>query len=86
MINMWEICDKGERIFIKNRLIELRKQNMIKQQHLADEMGVSRQTISSLEHERYNPSIELAFKLGKFFKCSIADIFLYEEDKDNNCK
>ncbi|MGL4873445.1 MAG: helix-turn-helix transcriptional regulator, partial [Clostridium sp.] len=41
---------------------------------------VSRQTISSLEKGRYNPSIILAFKIARYFNLSIEDIFIYEEE------
>ena len=44
-------------------------------------MGVSRQTISSLENGRYNPSIQLAFKLARYFGLSVEDIFIYEEEE-----
>lgn len=47
---------------------------------LAEKLGVSRQTIISLEKGRYNPSITLAFKLARQFNCQIEDIFIYEED------
>lgn len=47
---------------------------------LADVLGVSRQTISSLENGKYNPSILLAFRIAKFFDVKIEDIFIYEED------
>lgn len=65
---------------MKNRLEELRKQRGIKQEELAFAMEVSRQTISSLEKGRYNPSIILAFKLARYFDMSIEEIFIYEED------
>lgn len=65
---------------MKNRLEELRKERGIKQEDLAVALEVSRQTISSLEKGRYNPSIQLAFKIAKFFGLLIEDIFLYEED------
>ena len=61
-------------------MVQLRKEKRIKQQQLADMLGVSRQTIGSLENGRYNPSITLAFKIARFFGCSIEDVFLYEED------
>lgn len=64
---------------MKNRLEELRKERGIRQEELADALEVSRQTISSLEKGRYNPSIILAFKLARFFEKSIEDIFIYEE-------
>ena len=66
---------------MKNRLEELRKQRGIKQEDLAAELEVSRQTIGSLENGRYNPSILLAFKLARYFSMSIEDIFIYEDDK-----
>ena len=65
---------------MKNRLEELRKQKGIKQEELAVALEVSRQTIGSLENGRYNPSIQLAFKLARYFEMSIEDIFIYEED------
>ena len=49
---------------MKNRLEELRKQRGIKQEDLANALEVSRQTIGSLENGRYNPSVELAYKLA----------------------
>ena len=65
---------------MKNRLEELRKARGITQEELAALLEVSRQTISSLEKGRYNPSILLAFKTARYFGQSIEDIFLYEED------
>ena len=65
---------------MKNRLEELRKEHNIKQEELAAALEVSRQTIGSLENGRYNPSIVLAFKIARYFKLSIEDIFIYEED------
>jgi len=63
---------------LKNRLEELRKQNGLTQEELANELEVSRQTISSIENERYEPSIPLAFKIAIFFKMKIEEIFIYE--------
>ena len=65
---------------MKNRLEELRKQRGIRQEDLAEVLGVSRQTIGSLENGRYNPSIQLAYKISRYFKCTIEDIFIYEEE------
>ncbi|OUN14026.1 helix-turn-helix transcriptional regulator [Flavonifractor sp. An91] len=65
---------------MKNRLEELRKSKGISQEELATALEVSRQTISSLEKGRYNPSILLAFKIARYFGMSIEDIFLYEEE------
>lgn len=66
---------------MKNRLEELRRARGIRQEELADALGVSRQTIGSLENGRYNPSILLAFKLAHYFEMSIEDIFIYDEEE-----
>ena len=66
---------------MKNRLEELRTQRCIRQEELAAALKVSRQTISSLENGRYNPSIQLAFKLARYFGLTVEDIFIYEEEE-----
>lgn len=68
---------------MKNRLEEIRKQRGIKQEDLAAVLEVSRQTIGSLENGRYNPSITLAFKIARYFNMSIEEIFIYEEQENN---
>ena len=65
---------------MKNRLEEIRKDRGIRQEELALALGVSRQTIVSLENGRYNPSIILAFKIARYFGVQIEDIFIYEEE------
>lgn len=65
---------------MKNKLEDIRKKNGITQEQLANALEVSRQTVSSLEKGRYNPSIILAFKIARFFHLKIEDIFIYEED------
>ena len=65
---------------MKNRLEQLRKARGVRQEALADALGVSRQTIGSLENGRYNPSIVLAFKIARHFGMQIEDIFIYEEE------
>lgn len=65
---------------MKNRLEELRKARGLRQEELADALEVSRQTIGSLENGRYNPSIQLAFKIARYFSLTIEDIFIYEEE------
>lgn len=64
---------------MKNKLEEIRKRHGIKQEELAAALEVSRQTIGSLENGRYNPSILLAFKIARYFRMQIEDIFIYEE-------
>ena len=68
---------------MKNRLEELRKQRGIKQEDLASALEVSRQTIGSLENGRYNPSIILAFKIARYFQMNIEEIFIYEEESED---
>lgn len=65
---------------MKNRIEEVRKSRGIRQDEFARLMGVSRQTISSLETGRYNPSINLAYKIAKFFGLTIEEVFLFEEE------
>ena len=65
---------------MKNRIEQLRKERGILQEELAKMLGVSRQTVSSLETGRYNPSIALAFKIARCFGMSIEEIFIYEEE------
>ena len=64
---------------MKNNLESMRKQLKITQGELAQKLEVSRQTISSIENERYEPSIVLAFKIARFFGKTIEEIFIYEE-------
>ena len=64
---------------MKNRIEEVRKERGIRQEDFAKSMGVSRQTISSLENGRYNPSIMLAYKIAKYFGMTIEEVFVFEE-------
>lgn len=64
---------------METRIQELRKTQKLSQAELADALGVARQTIISLEKGRYTASLELAFKIARFFGKSIEDIFIYEE-------
>ena len=66
---------------MKNRIEEIRKERGIRQEEFAKSMGVSRQTISSLENGRYNPSILLAYKIAKYFGMTIEDIFIFEQEE-----
>ncbi|QOR36627.1 helix-turn-helix transcriptional regulator [Clostridium sp. 'deep sea'] len=66
-----------------NKIKEYREINNITQQGLAESVGVSRQTISSLESGRYNPSAILAYKVAQVFNVSIEEVFLFEEELHN---
>jgi len=65
---------------MKNRIEEIRKSKDIRQEELASILGVSRQTISSLETGRYNPSIFLAHKIAKYFDMTIEEVFIFDEN------
>ncbi len=67
---------------MKNRIEEIRRTRGIRQEEFARAMGVSRQTISSLETGRYNPSIFLAYKIARYFDLTIEEVFLFEESEE----
>lgn len=66
---------------MKNRIEKIRKEKGIRQEDFAKLMGVSRQTISSLETGRYNPSIFLAYKIAKYFEMTIEEVFIFDEEE-----
>ncbi|MFI8596868.1 helix-turn-helix transcriptional regulator [Rothia koreensis] len=63
---------------MENRVREYRNSREWSQQHLADMLGVSRQTILSIEKGKYDPSLPLAFQMASVFECMIEDLFLPE--------
>ena len=65
---------------MKNKIEQIRKAKGIRQEDFAKALGVSRQTISSLETGRYNPSIFLAYKIAKLFEMTIEEVFIFEEE------
>ena len=67
---------------MKNRIEEIRRARGIRQEEFARALGVSRQTISSLETGRYNPSIFLAYRIAKFFGMTIEEVFLFDEEEE----
>ena len=66
---------------MKNRIEEIRKERGVLQDELAKAMGVSRQTISSHENGRYNPSIMLAYRIAKYFNMTIEEVFVFEMEE-----
>lgn len=66
---------------MKNRLKELRESLKLTQEQLGVLVGVSRQAINSIETEKFEPSIWLAYDISKVFECTIEDIFLFEESE-----
>ncbi len=71
---------------MKNRVEQLRKERGLNQEEFAKAIRVSRQTVSSIENGKYNPSLELAFIIADFFEKSIEEIFIYERSKTNEKK
>lgn len=67
---------------MRNRLRELRELMGLTQEELAAMANVSRQTIISLEREKYNPSITLAYRLARIFALPIETVFVFEEEED----
>ena len=65
---------------LNTRIRELRKVHKVTQDDLAGAVGVTRQTIISLENGKYNASLQLAHKISKYFDMKIEDIFIFEED------
>ncbi|WP_166240926.1 helix-turn-helix transcriptional regulator [Paenibacillus turpanensis] len=64
---------------LQNNVYLLRATRKWSQQEMADRLGVSRQTIASIEANKYNPSLILAFKIAKLFKVEITEVFQFEE-------
>ena len=60
---------------MKNSVRTLRTERSLSQGQLAEAMGVSRQTINSIEQERYTPSLPLALSLARFFERTVEEIF-----------
>ncbi|MEK4628593.1 MAG: helix-turn-helix transcriptional regulator [Solibacillus sp.] len=63
---------------IRNRMVVLRAERGLSQKDVADQLGVSRQTIISLEKNRYNPSLKLAFDIAVLFNVELHEVFQYE--------
>lgn len=71
---------------MKNKVEQLRKEKGLNQDDFAKAIRVSRQTISSIETGKYNPSLELAFVISEFFGKRIEEIFIYERGVENEKK
>jgi len=67
-------------ILLENRVEQLRKERGLNQEEFAKALSVSRQTISSIETGKYNPSLELAFAISDFFGKRIEEIFIHEKE------
>ena len=65
---------------MENRIRELRKEGKITQDDLANAVGVTRQTIISLENGKYNASLQLAHKISAYFRLTIEEVFIFGEE------
>lgn len=65
---------------MRNRVEELRKEHGLTQQAMGSALGVSRQTVISLENGKYNPSLGLAHSIAKLFNLAIEDVFIFDEE------
>jgi putative transcriptional regulator len=63
---------------MKNRIKVFRAMHDLTQEALARDLGVTRQTILAIEKGKYDPSLDLAFKIARYFKVSIDEVFIYE--------
>jgi len=80
------LSTRGECYCLKNKVEMLRKEKGLSQEEFAKAIRVSRQTVSSIETGKYNPSLELAFVISDYFGKSIEQIFVYERGKKNEEK
>jgi putative transcriptional regulator len=71
----------GAAVPMRNRLRVLRAERQWSQEHLALELGVSRQTVNAIETGRYDPSLPLAFKIARLFDQPIETIFAADDDR-----
>ena len=71
---------------MENRVEKLRKERGLNQEDFAKAIRVSRQTVSSIENGKYNPSLELAFAIADFFGKSIEEIFIYKGGAEDRKK
>lgn len=69
---------------MKNKLKVYRAMYDLTQETLAQKLGITRQTVLSIEKEKYDPSLELAFKIADLFKVKIEDIFSYRSNENNS--
>lgn len=86
VINVKETCQSKGGGLMKNKVEKLRKEKGLNQEDFGRAIRVSRQTISSIENGKYNPSLELAFIISDFFNKPIEEIFIYERGNENEKK
>lgn len=68
---------------MENKLAKLRKEKGLTQQELAEILKVTRQSIIAIEAGKFNPSVILAIKISRFFKVAVDEVFIYNDEDDN---
>ena len=79
------VSNLKDKKYVQTKLKVYRAMHDLTQEDLAQEIGVTRQTVIAIEKGKYNPSLELAFKIARYFKVSIEKIFIHDEN-DNKLK
>ena len=72
------LCDRNRLVIMENKLAQIRREKKIGQSYLVDMLGVSRQTISSIENGRCTPSLELALDLADLLGLPLEELFVHE--------
>lgn len=73
----------AQKLKIKSRVHVWRAEKRLSQQELAEAIDVTRATINAIESENYNPSLELAFRLARYFAVGVEELFSIEEETKN---
>ncbi|MDQ0271626.1 helix-turn-helix transcriptional regulator [Cytobacillus purgationiresistens] len=71
---------------VVNHIREIRKKKGITQTKMAEDLQITRQTINAIEKHKYNPSLELALKLVRYFNVPIEEVFYLDESKEEKSK
>lgn len=69
---------------LKTRMYEFRKAMNLQQSELAEMVGVRRETIGKLENGKYNPSLKLAMDIARVFGKTVEDVFIFEDDDEDD--
>jgi putative transcriptional regulator len=65
-------------MMMKNNIKQRRKQAGYRQEDLAGKLGVSRQTVIAIENDKYDPTLELAMKIARFFQVTVEEVFFLD--------
>jgi putative transcriptional regulator len=68
---------------VQTKLKVYRAMHNLTQEDLAEAIGITRQTVIAMEKGKYNPSLQLAFKIAHYFKVKIEDVFSYDQNEKN---